>query len=141
MVDSVEVQTAIVAKLKAFTPLTDLCNDIRELEFQGREFNYPSVRIRMGYMQPIGNGNCRPTRSEVPFTIAAFSDADASDEAQHVAHQIVRCLFGVQLAGPLVGPTSAWKSLRINNRGKTGPMRATIRSWRVNTYFWVNIYE
>ena len=49
-----EVQAAIIARLKAQTTVTAevLATEIREDQWQGTEFSYPNIRVKMLHNRP-----------------------------------------------------------------------------------------
>lgn len=78
-----DVQAALVAYSKSKSQLTSLLassNEIKELEWQGTDFNYPGVRISADFY-PAVNG-CQD-RVEVVFDV--FSAEKSSDQASTIA--------------------------------------------------------
>lgn len=79
-----DVQVAVIAYSKLQTSLTSLLPtgtvEIRELEWQGEEFQYPNVRISVDFYPPI-NG-CQPS-AEIYFDV--FSEKKSSMEAATIA--------------------------------------------------------
>src|SRR5688572_30727847 len=102
MIDNDLIQAAIVAKLKANSPLTtwlaarSTAGEIREGQFQGREFLYPSVRVELGTQIEEGNPPCYST---LPFTIYAYSEKNSSQEANQLAGYVQDALLRKNVTG------------------------------------------
>lgn len=79
-----DVQAAMVAYLKTKTVITDevTAAEIREDQWQGTEFIYPNVRVRMISNQPLDT-NC--DAAEVMYSIQIYSQQDSSIEAERIA--------------------------------------------------------
>ena len=80
-----QLKTSLVAKLKAnATILAQLPDDteIREAQWQGTEFTYPNVRVRVIENRPHQE-NC--DYSIVKFGIAVFSEEASSQECDKIA--------------------------------------------------------
>lgn len=79
-----DVQEAIISYSKAQSSLTSLLPtgtvEIRELEWQGEQFQYPNVRISVDFF-PALNG-CQPS-AEIYFDV--FSEKPSSYEASNIA--------------------------------------------------------
>lgn len=88
MIDQNEIQEAIVAKLKADASLTAALAtsaEIREDQFQGVDYFYPCVRVKIGQQVPK-IPNC-PLYSQ-PFIIQAFSEKDSSKESNSISYLV-----------------------------------------------------
>lgn len=81
-----EIQAALVAYLKARSAITDElpagATEIRENEWQGTEFTYPNVRVRM-ISNNAAFGGC--DRSDITLGIEVFSEQASSREADRIA--------------------------------------------------------
>ena len=79
-----DVQEAIISYSKSQSSLTSLLPtgtvEIRELEWQGEQFQYPNVRVSVDFYPPV-NG-CQPS-AEIYFDI--FSEKKSSMEASTIA--------------------------------------------------------
>jgi len=86
-----EIQTAIVTKLKATAAIVaELVNagssatEIREDNWQGTEFEYPNIRVRMISNIPRGDtAECSGT--QFSLSIMIFSESYSSLEADRIA--------------------------------------------------------
>jgi len=88
MINNNDIQEAIVAKLKANGNLTAALAtslEIRESQFQGVDYAYPCVRVKLGTQVPQ-IPDC-PIYS-MPFTIQAMSEKDSSKEANQIAYLV-----------------------------------------------------
>lgn len=63
MTTLVDVKASLITKLKASTSVVALLNDpleIRELEWQGTNFSYPNIRVRVTeFVRQIPNADCQ----------------------------------------------------------------------------------
>ena len=81
-----EIQAALLVKLKAeATILAELSDtdEIRENQWQGTEFSYPAIRIRMVSNNPLKNSDCDQTNISVGFQV--FSEDASSMQADEIA--------------------------------------------------------
>ncbi len=81
-----EIQAALVAKLKAETTVLAGLSDtdeIREDQWQGTEFSYPAIRVRVISNVPLKNSNCDQTNLNVGFQV--FSEDASSMQADEIA--------------------------------------------------------
>ena len=81
-----EIQAALLVKLKAeATILAELSDtdEIRENQWQGTEFSYPAIRIRMISNNPLKNSDCDQTNISVGFQV--FSEDASSMQADEIA--------------------------------------------------------
>lgn len=86
-----EIQAAIVAYLKARSAITDElpagAEEIRENEWQGTEFTYPNVRVRL--ISNMAYTEC--ARSDITLGIEVFTE----DASSRVADRIAGIINGV----------------------------------------------
>ena len=136
------IQAAIITKLKANIALTDFLtalsagDEIRESQWTGVTFTYPAVRVEAGTQIPDGDlGTCHTTRSEVPFTVASFSDGDSSRQADTLAGLVNAALFGIRLSG------MGFRSMIINSDGLIHAARTAERAWRSVGLYRMRLYE
>ena len=89
-----DIQAAIVAKLKAATNVTALVPavEIRENQWQGVEFDYPNIRVRMISNTPQDFEGC----DIVDFTLGVqvHSEEASSYQADRIAGIIQSVLHG-----------------------------------------------
>lgn len=79
-----EIQASLVARLKANTTIVALLNssdDIKEVQSQSREFNYPAVRVRLFSTVPVAKAGCA---NQVEVGILVFSEQGSSYEADRI---------------------------------------------------------
>lgn len=137
MIDNDLLQAAVVAKLKANSALTtwlaarSTAGEIREGQFQGREFEYPSVRVELGTQIEDGNPPCFST---LPFTIYAYSEKDSSQEANQLAGLVADALLRQNVSG------SGWHSQLIISDGQIAARRVSERVWQAASLYRMNVY-
>lgn len=79
-------QAAWVASLKSKPQITALltnggANEVREQQYQGTDFEYPAVRVRVDFMPSINR--CGVDNADVYIDV--FSDEKSSKQAAHIA--------------------------------------------------------
>jgi hypothetical protein len=105
MISNDLIQAAIITTLKADTTLVNwltaegVGDEIREAQWQGRDFEYPAVRVQAGNQQAGGNGPCYVTTGETPFIIYCYSENDSSQQADQLAGLVDDALLGKHLSG------------------------------------------
>jgi len=118
-----DIQAAIVAKLKASTQVTAKVSalEIREDQWQGTEFVYPNIRVRMISNRPYESEDC----TIIDFTVGIqVHTQDASTyEADTIAGIIANVLHGHPWS-----TSSLLISLRTTNL--VPAIRSDIRTWR-----------
>jgi hypothetical protein len=118
-----DIQAAIVAKLKASTQITAKVSslEIREDQWQGTEFVYPNIRVRMISNRPYESEDC----TIIDFTVGIqVHTQDASTyEADTIAGIIANVLHGHPWS-----TSSLLISLRTTNL--VPAIRSDIRTWR-----------
>lgn len=142
MIDNNDIQAAIITKLKANAGLTAFLTarsaaaEIRELEYQGAVFAYPTVRVGVGTLNAPGiTESCYTEQGDVTFMVDAYSESDSSKEADQLAGLVADALIGSQLSG------SGFRSLVIQFDGLVHAARATERIWRATSLFRTRVYE
>ncbi len=140
MIASDDLQASIITRLKANTALIAFLttyaaqNEVRETQWQGAAFVYPAVRVSIGTQNPIGDGVCYLTNSEVTFTVHSFSESDSSQQADDLAGLVNTALMGGRLAGTGFG------SLVIQSDGLVHAVRTVGRVWQAQGLYRTFIY-
>ena len=131
MIHNDKIQAALLARAKSkpsvLTKLIDN-DEIREDQWQGREFSYPAYRIRIIRNEPINDCYQR-----VEFSFQAFSENSSSQQADDMCGTINDEFHD--------------KSFSRNNIRFTGvicsnlspAMRVDERTWRAETFFQTTI--
>jgi hypothetical protein len=86
-------QSAWISSLKSKTAITSLlanAREIREIEWQGTDFDYPAVRVGLDFMPSIER--CGPDDADV--IIEVFSDEKSSKKATQIASLIYTTYHG-----------------------------------------------
>lgn len=118
------VQRGIVTKLKADTALIawltarSAQSEIREDQWQGRNFVYPAVRVDLQPQEPVGNPPCM---SDVGINIYCFSESDNSEQADVLAGLVNDALARKNFSGTgyrsgIVRPVSLVPAERMAER-------------------------
>lgn len=137
MIDNDLIQAAIVTKLKADSTLVAWLtalgagSEIREAQFQGRDFLYPSVRVELGTQIEEGNPPCYST---IPFTVYSYSEKDSSREANQLAGYVNDALLRKNISG------SGWQSQLIVSDGMIAARRTSERVWQAVNLYRMNVY-
>lgn len=130
MINNATIQKSIVAKLKSVSAVTDLLysvDEVREDNWQGREFNYANVRVAIEPQTPIGDAGCNA--SEVLFTVLCFSEDASSKEADDIAWQVNDALHDTRFTD------SDIRFIMIKSRGLIPAERRDMRTWVAEARF------
>lgn len=124
-----QIQAAIIAKLKATSAITtelvadeSTVNEIREDQWQGDEFDYPNIRVRMISNNPDGDtAECKT--ASITVSIMVFSQRYSSLESDKIA--------GI-IHASLNGRTFSANNLEVFLRTADliPAVRSDIRTWR-----------
>lgn len=131
------VADAIIAKLKADTALVAWLtarsspDEIRENQWQGRDFTYPAVRVDLGDQIEVGNGPCF---SEMPFTVFGFAEGDSSRDANILAGLISVALVRTRISG------TGYTGGLVANDTMTAAARTGERVWRAPGLYRMKLY-
>jgi len=118
-----DIQSHIVAYLKSKTAVTDYldsADEIREDQYQGTEWYYPCVRVRMISNTPNGS---RPCSHTAEFGVQVYSETQSSAEADEIAGIIANELHSKSWKG-----SSLHLSVHVTNI--VPALRADMRTWR-----------
>ena len=122
MPSNLTIQTALIAYLKTKPTILAVVPavEIREDQWQGTEFSYPCVRVKMMSNRPKDT-NCDV--SEVMFAIQIFSQLDSSIEAEQIAD-----IINVALHARSFESGGIRLSCYTNNLAPA--IRQDVRTWR-----------
>lgn len=85
MLSNADVQAGLIEYLKEQSELTfflgGLSTEIRETQWQGRDFIYPAYRVRLGTQYPLST--CSASR--ITFGVQSFSEEASSRECDQMA--------------------------------------------------------
>jgi hypothetical protein len=118
-----QIQAVIVAKLKAdATVLAQLSdtNEIRENEWQGTEFSYPNIRVRIISNKPLDT-NCEV--ANVSLGIQVFSEDASSQQADRIAGIISNVLHDHPFS-------SSGLQIALRRTDLVPAIRSNARTWR-----------
>lgn len=96
MIGILELQTALISKLQALDPITNIPSDVAGYRYQGAQYVYPCVRVRVGPVTPRQRaGACQPITAA--FEVIAFSEDESPLEVMTIAKDVVNSLNNVRL--------------------------------------------
>ena len=117
------IQAALLAYMQSKTDITSelgSSSDIKETQWQGRDFDYPAVRIRIISNTPVENSGCR---HDVNIGIQVFSEQASSLEASQIAGIIGNTLHRKQFSSDSLN-FALWVT------DTPGAVRSDIQTWR-----------
>lgn len=122
-----QVQAAIVAYIKAQSTITaelkDGADEIREDNWQGREFTYPNIRVRLISNEPA-DPECN--LHSVTLSFLVFSEDPSSQEADRIAGIINNTLHGRSFQSNNI-------SFSMRTTSLVPAIRSDERTWRAET--------
>lgn len=125
MIRNDQIQTGIVSYLKGVATITaelSTSAEIREDQWQGRDFIYPNIRVRL-----ISNSPQKDNRDgcdhRVSIGIQVFSEQDSSQQADRIAGIIGTVLHGRSFSANSLSFHSVVTNL-------VPAVRSDIRTWR-----------
>lgn len=113
------IQSSLITYLKANSAVTAVvsASEIRERQWQGTDFVYPNIRVRMIRNAPL-ESNCDV--ANVQFSILIYSELDSSIEAERIAGIIDVALhtrsFSVSTTRFSLWRTNIVPAIRIDTR-------------------------
>ncbi len=118
-----EIQIAMIARLKANTSVIAkvTADEIREDQWQGADFIYPNIRVKMISNKPEVGSNC--VRTDVTLSVQVFSEDASSLEADTIAGIINNVLHDAPFSS-----SGLYLSLRTTNL--VPAIRSDTRTWR-----------
>ena len=129
IVTNEEAKSAMVAYLKTLTTLTSLlasANEIREVQYQGTEFEYPNVRVRIIENNPVGTSGCY---HKFRIGIQVYSELESSREAEIISGIILEELndrpFTQNSLNVIMRITDVVPALRVDERTWKSEVLAT----------------
>jgi hypothetical protein len=118
-----QIQAALVAYLKANTTITAevSADEIREDQWQGRDFTYPNIRVRLISNTPLYSGDCNLHR--ITLGIQVFTEDASSLNCDKIAGIINSILHDHHF-----NTSNITFSLRTTNL--VPALRSNIQEWR-----------
>ncbi|MBC8552426.1 MAG: hypothetical protein H8D23_22590 [Candidatus Brocadiales bacterium] len=118
-----EIKKGLVSYTKARSDITNEVgsSEIRESQWQGTNFSYPNIRIRVLSNRPFGGRNCNVSQIEVSFLV--FSELGSSQEADEIAG-IINDVYEDR------GFTSEGITFKLWSQNLIPAIRADRRTWR-----------
>ena len=124
MISNNEIQEALIIELQAETTvLVELSDtdEIREDQWQGTEFSYPAIRVKMISNKPLVASGCDQTKISVGLEV--FSEDASSMQADRIAGIIQDALHDKPFS-----QGSLLIALRTNDL--IPAMRSNVRTWK-----------
>jgi len=123
MIGNNEIQAALLAYLKTLTSVTAYVHaiEIREDQYQGTEFTYPNIRIRMIDNSPLTDSNCITQKFSV--SIMVFGESSSSKETDKIAG-----IISTELHRKHFTSNTLTFATRVTNIMPS--IRSDIRTWR-----------
>lgn len=137
MISAELVQAGIIAKLKADTSLIawltarSASAEIRENQWQGRQFVYPAIRVDLLPQTEPGNPPCY---SQVLFNVFAFTESDSSKDCGILAGLVDTALIRKKISG------TGYDSGLVLSLGAVPPLRTAERVWQALGQYQTNLY-
>ena len=101
-------------------------DEIREDSWMGTEFKYPAYRVGVLTMQPLTNGECRPSIWGITFVVYAYAEDASSKAASQLIGLAATHLMGKQIRTADITPVT-----RIDIPSNvTPPVPESDRLWR-----------
>lgn len=136
MISTVELQEQIITTLKAHAPIVLVVGEeIREEQWQGKEFTYPCVRVGMVNNIPLGD-TCHHSHSTMGFRILCFSESPSSQQCDAMVGLIMEALLGEQF----IHIDFTTGEIRLGRQGQIPAKRTPQRVWQSEVHFAINIY-
>lgn len=101
MIPNDEVQAAIISKLKAGSTITSALPssaEIKEAQYQGTDFLYPGVRVKVG-TQTQNRASPFCGFGYLSFTVRVFSEQKSSQQADDIMGRVNTYLHGSYAKG------------------------------------------
>ncbi|MHA2135896.1 MAG: hypothetical protein ACW99J_18720 [Candidatus Thorarchaeota archaeon] len=131
MIDNAQIQTDVVAAIKAESTITSLLHssaEVREANFMGADFRYPTIRVRIDNHSPINNIDpC--DHSVVSFSILCYTEEASSLTCQQLAAAVNDFLHRKHFTG------TGYVIRRIRSAGLSGAGAVGQNIWMVNCAF------
>jgi hypothetical protein len=131
------VQAGIITKLKADAALIawltarSASSEIRENQWQGRQFVYPAIRVDLLPQTEPGNPPCY---SQTLFNVFAFAEGDSSKDCGVLAGLVDSALIRKKFSG------TGYGSGLVITLGSVPPIRTAERVWQALGQYQTNLY-
>jgi hypothetical protein len=135
MIDSLTIQIDLIADLKLSATITALLNsvdEIKESQYQGRDFSYPAVRLQILTNRPYPSRE-KCDHSEVTFALRSYAESASSKSCGEIANAILDRYHRRFFTG------TGWRSwFRLISQGQPEVLRDGL--WRIENLFRGNVY-
>jgi hypothetical protein len=131
------IQAGIITHLKADTALVAWLtarsaeDEIRENQWQGRQFVYPAVRVDLLPQTEPGNPPCY---SQSLFNVFVFTEGDSSKDCGILAGLVDTALLRKKFSG------TGYNSGLVISLGTVPPIRTAERVWQALGQYQTNLY-
>lgn len=133
MISNATIQKALIAKLKANSALTTLLGgdtEVREQQWQGRDFTYPAIRVNLIQQLPMFSMDPCSWFS-LTFSVYSLSEDRSSYEADALASAVNDALHEKGWSEESDG----FRFHKIRSIGLNSAVRMSERVWRAEAFF------
>ena len=131
MIDNAQIQIDLIAALIAESTITTLLQssaEVREANFMGADFRYPTIRVRIDNNSPINEADpC--DHSVVTFSILCYTEEASSLTCQQLATAVNNFFHRKHLTG------TGYVIRRIRSGGLSGAGAVGRNIWMVSCAF------
>jgi hypothetical protein len=128
MYSNYRVRTGLVNFLKNNSAIIGLVSDeIRERQYQGTDFTYPAVRIRILQQKPPMDVNCNWT--DLQFAVQSYSESSSSEESEKMEAEVTNFLDKKTISYDGI------KIYALHCAGMLEAQRIDERTWMAETLF------
>lgn len=131
MIDNSKIQAALMTRLKGDATLVaklSSSGDIKEAQWQGSQFVYPAVRVKLGTQTPQPGDSCN---SNIPFTVSCFEENASSKKADELAGAVVALLHGACWCDIIQGV----RFISVRTTGLVSAVREDATTWKSEANF------
>lgn len=131
------IQKAIIAELKSKSAITSLVTnsdsvvEIREVFWNGTDFEFPSIRVAVQPATPSREG-CEYT--EFSFSVYVISESTSSKEATEIQTTVISNITN-SFTYSDGGTDYRIYGVRVQNGGLIAPVRVNLRLWQNEVRF------
>jgi hypothetical protein len=132
MISNDRIQATLITKAKAALSITTLlatAEGIKESQWQGKDFVYPAIRIKLGTQDLTQGTNC--STSNIPAIFECYTEDASSKKADVLAGAVANAFHGTTWSDKITGVRIV--SIRI--AGLTSAVREDINTWKAEANF------
>jgi len=135
MIDNAQIQEDLVSLLKGEMTITNLlasANEVREANFMGADFSYPTIRVKVENSSPFDSADpC--DHSSVVFSVLCYTEEASSKTCQNLAAAVNDYLHRKFITG------TGYIIARLRSSGLGGAGAIDQNTWMVRCGFVGNV--